>query len=72
VAKLDADVWFRFHSESVSTAGADLQRLKDAAAAAGFELKGAKVTPADEGESRPGWSDKTDEGTSYVPLDPEP
>jgi hypothetical protein len=64
VAKLDADVWFRFHSESVSTAGADLQRLKDAAAVAGFDMRGAKVTPADEGESGPGWS-------SYVPLDPE-
>ena len=52
MAKLDADVWFRFHSESVSTAGADLQRLKDAAAVAGFDMRGAKVTPADEGESR--------------------
>jgi hypothetical protein len=72
VAKLDADVWFRFHSKSLSTAGADLVRLKDAAAALGFELRGAKVTPAGEGESRPGWSEKTDEGTSYVPLDPEP
>lgn len=72
MGKLDADVWFRFHSESVSTAGADLRRLKDAAAAAGFELRGAKVMPADEGESRPGWSEKTDTGTSYVPLDPDP
>ena len=71
VAKLDADVWFRFHSESLSTAGADLQRLKEAQTA-GFELRGARVTPAAGGESRPGWSEKTDKGTNYVPLDPEP
>ena len=72
MVKLDADVWFRFHCESASTAGADLQRLKNAAAAVGFELRGAKVMRADEGESRPGWSEKTEEGTNYVPLDPKP
>ena len=72
MAKLDADVWFRFHSESLTTTGADLQRLKEAAQTVGFELRGARVTPAAEGESRPGWSEKTDRGTNYVPLDPEP
>jgi hypothetical protein len=72
VAKLDADVWFRFHSARLSTAGADLQRLKEGAQTVGFELRGARVTPAAEDESRPGWSEKTDRGTNDVPLDPEP
>jgi hypothetical protein len=73
VTRLDAEVWFRFDSENVSTAGADLQRLKDAAERAGFELRGAKVTPATPGESKAGWSEKRSDGwTSYVPLDSEP
>jgi hypothetical protein len=46
MARFDADVGFRFHSESLSTAGADLQRLKKAAESTGFELKGGKVTAA--------------------------
>lgn len=72
VAKLDAEVWFRFDSENVSPV-ADIQRLKDAAERAGFELRGAKVTPAPPGESKAGWSEKRADGwTSYVPLDSEP
>jgi hypothetical protein len=61
--KLDAEVWFRFDSESVSTAGADTQRLKQAAASVGFELRGAKVTPATPGESKEGWSEKAGDWT---------
>jgi hypothetical protein len=72
VARFDAEVWFRFDAESISAAGADLQRLKDAANGAGFELRGARVTPATPGESKAGWSEKKNGGTSYVPLDPEP
>jgi len=73
VARFDAEVWFRFDSENVSTAGADIQRLKDAAERAGFELSGAKVTPATPGESKAGWSEKrADRWTSYVPLESEP
>jgi hypothetical protein len=69
---LDAEAWFRFDSDSVSTAGVDIQRLKQAAASAGFELRGAKVTPATPGESKEGWSEKAGDRTRYVPLDPEP
>jgi hypothetical protein len=72
VARFDAEVWFRFNSESVSMAGADIQRLKQAAASAGFELRGAKVTPATPGESKEGWSEKVGDWTSSVPLDSEP
>lgn len=72
VAKLDAEVWFRFDSENVSAASADLQRLREVAERAGFELRGAKVTPATLGESKPGWSEKVGDWTSYVPLDSEP
>ena len=72
MARLDVEVWFRFDSESVSTAGADIQRLKEVATRAGFELRGAKVTPAEPGESKSGWSEKRDGWTWYVPLDPEP
>ena len=61
MARLDAEVWFRFSSESISTAGADLQRLIQAARRAGFELKGGKVTPASPGESKEGWSEKKGE-----------
>jgi hypothetical protein len=71
--KLDAEVWFRFDSESVSTVGTDVQRLKKAAERAGFELRGAKITPATPGEGKRGWSERTPDGwTSYVPLDSEP
>jgi hypothetical protein len=49
VARFDAEVWFRFDSESGSTAGADLKRLREVAERAGFELRGAKVTPATPG-----------------------
>ncbi len=70
--RFDAEVWFRFSSESISTAGADLQRLKAAAESAGFELRGAKVTPAPPGEGgKEGWSEKREGRTWYVPLDPE-
>jgi hypothetical protein len=69
--RFDAEVWFRFSSESTSTAGVDLQRLKAVAESAGFELRGAKVTPAPPGESKEGWSEKKDGSTWYVPLDPE-
>ena len=69
VARFDAEVWFRFHSDGVSTA-ADIRRLKQAAESAGFELRGARVTPATRGESKEGWSEKTGEWTQYVPLDP--
>jgi predicted SnoaL-like aldol condensation-catalyzing enzyme len=72
VAKLDAEVWFRFDSENVSAASADLHRLRDVAERAGFELRGAKVTPATLGESKAGWSEKVGDWTSYVPLDSEP
>lgn len=69
---LDAEVWFRFDSESVSTAGADIQRLKQAAASAGFDLRGARVTTATPGQSKEGWSEKVGDWTRYVPLDPDP
>jgi hypothetical protein len=71
MARFDAEVWFRFSSESISTAGADLQRLKAAAQSAGFELKGGKVKPAPPGENKEGWSEKKQGRTWYVPLDPE-
>lgn len=71
MARFDAEVWFRFSSESVSTAGGDLQRLKEAARSAGFELGGGKVTPAPPGETKEGWSEKKDGWTWYVPLDTE-
>jgi hypothetical protein len=47
MARFDAEVWFRFSSESPSTAGADLQRLKEAARSAGFDLPsdGERVKP---------------------------
>ncbi len=70
--KLDAEVWFRFDSESLSTASADIQRLREAAASAGLELRGAKITPATPGESKEGWSEKVGNCTRYVPLDPQP
>jgi hypothetical protein len=60
MARFDAEVWFRFYSDSISTGGADLQRLKEAARSAGFELRGAKVTPAPPGESKEGWTEKKD------------
>jgi hypothetical protein len=72
VRRLDAEVWFRFDSENVSAASADLQRLREVAERAGFELRGAKVTPATLGESKAGWSEKVGDSTSYVPLDSEP
>jgi hypothetical protein len=72
MARFDAEVWFRFSSQSLSTAGADLQRLKAAADGAGFELRGAKVTPASPGESKEGWSENAGGWTRYVALDPEP
>jgi len=72
VTKLDAEIWFRFDSGSVLTANADLQRLKDAAAKVGFDLRGAKVTPATPGEWKAGWTEESEGGgTSYVPLEPE-
>jgi hypothetical protein len=69
--RFDAEVWFRFSSESISTAGVDLQRLKAAAESAGFELKGGNVTAAPPGEGKRGWSEKREGRTWYVPLDPE-
>jgi hypothetical protein len=72
MARFDAEVWFRFSSQSVSTAGADLERLKAVAESAGFELKAGKVTPASPGEGKEGWQEKKDGWTWYVPLDPEP
>jgi hypothetical protein len=68
MARLDAEVWFRFSSESISTAGRELQRLKAAAKSAGFELRGARVTAADPGEGKEGWSEKREGRTWYVPL----
>jgi hypothetical protein len=70
VAKFDAEVWFGFDSENVSSAGADLKRLREVAERAGFELRGGKVTPATPGETKAGWSEEVDGWTSYVPLDP--
>ena len=58
-----ADVSFGFESENINTGGADLRRLAEAAARAGFELQRGKVAqapPDDNDES--GW-------TSYAPLD---
>jgi hypothetical protein len=53
--------------------GADLRRLKEAAQQVGFELRGAKVTPAGPGKTKPGWSEGlAGGGTGYVPLDPPP
>jgi hypothetical protein len=72
VPKLDAEVWFRFSTENLSVASSDLRRLKEAALSAGFDLRGAKVTPASPGESKAGWSEKKDGWTNYVPLDGEP
>ena len=69
MAQVDADVWFRFNAENVSSAGADLLRLKEAALAAGFDLRGAKVTVAAPGDSTPGWAQKSDGWTHYVPQD---
>jgi hypothetical protein len=69
--RFDAEVWFRFSSESISTAGVDLQRLKAAAEGAGFELKGGKVTAGPPGEGKEGWGEKREGRTWYVPLDPE-
>jgi hypothetical protein len=71
MARFDAEVWFRFSSQSLSTAGTDLQRLKAAAQSAGFELKAGKVTRA-PGAGKEGWQEKKDGWTWYVPLDPEP
>jgi hypothetical protein len=64
MARFIAEVTFRFESESVKTAGAELRRLGDAAEEAGFELVRGKVTPAPRGEDQnhSGW-------TSYAPLD---
>jgi hypothetical protein len=45
-----------------------LQRLKEAARSAGFDLRGGKVTPAPPGETKEGWSEKKDGWTWYVPL----
>jgi hypothetical protein len=61
---LQAEVVFRFSSESVGTAGADIRRLADAAAEVGFEIAGARVEQAPPSRRSPGT------GTSYVPLDP--
>jgi hypothetical protein len=72
VARFDAEVWFRFNSENLPTAGAELKRLRVVAERAGFELRGAKIAPATPGESKAGWSEKVDGWTSYVPLDSEP
>jgi hypothetical protein len=55
---------FRFRSESLERAGAELRRLAESAAAIGFEIKRGKVTEAspDDADDR-GW-------TSYgAPLD---
>jgi hypothetical protein len=64
MARLIAEVTFRFESESVEAAGPELRRLSDAAEEAGFELLRGKVTPAPHGEDQNhiGW-------TSYAPLD---
>ena len=64
MARLQADVSFRFESESGKAAGADLRRLAEAAEKAGFELIRGKVTPAPLDDEKEG-------STSYVPLDPE-
>jgi hypothetical protein len=66
MARFIAEVSFRFESESVETAGAEVRRLSDAAENVGFELVRGKVTPSppeDQDRSGP---------TYYVPLiDPE-
>jgi hypothetical protein len=41
-----AELSFRFESESVETAGAELRRLSDAAQGVGFDVVRGKVTPA--------------------------
>jgi hypothetical protein len=61
--KLKAEVTFEFRSESVRTAGADIRRLADAAAEAGFDIAGARIEEAPPPERQSG------QGTSYVPLD---
>jgi hypothetical protein len=65
MARLHANVSFRFESESVEAAGADLRRLADAAERTGFELIRGKVTPAPPDDENEGW-------TSYARLDSEP
>jgi hypothetical protein len=67
MARFIAEGSFRFESESVETAGADLRRLSAAAQDVGFDLVRGKVTPAppDEDQDRSG-------PTYYVPLiDPD-
>ena len=63
MARFIAEVSFRFASESVETAGADLRRLSAAAQDVGFDLVRGKVTPAppDEDQDRSGL-------TYYGPL----
>ncbi len=59
-----AEVRFRFHAEDLVAAGAELRKLSEASASAGFELQTGKVmpAPADAG-SGDGW-------TPYAPLPP--
>ena len=67
MASFIVEVSFRFESESVERAAAELRRLSDATENVGFELVRGKVTPAppDEDQDRRG-------PTYYVPLiDPE-
>jgi hypothetical protein len=60
------------NSENDSSAAADIQRLREVAEIAGFELRGAKVTPATPGKAKEGWSEESDGWTRYVLLDPPP
>ena len=57
VSSFTAEVQFRFVAESLERAGSSLRDLADAARAAGFELRQARVEPASEElDERPGWT----------------
>lgn len=57
VSSFTAEVQFRFVAESLERAASSLRDLADAARAAGFELRQARVEPASEElDERPGWT----------------
>ena len=57
VSSFTAEVQFRFVAGSLERAASSLRDLADAARAAGFELRKARVEPAsEEFDERPGWT----------------
>jgi hypothetical protein len=63
MAEFRADVEFRFVSEDLDAASAEIRRLMKAAADVGFDLKRVKLAPAPPDADGGEW-------TSYAPLDP--